>query len=102
MDFLELIQKLHKTLCGHVQGCAARRAASSVRMSFRSKLFRLQSKIETKSPIKEKRPVDVMFCGAIEIRQSPNLESVPSPAPASVSPLKFHGYLSSVVLSGLT
>lgn len=55
MDFLELIQKLRKTLCGHVQGCAARQAASSVRMSFRAKLFRLQSKIETKSPIKEMR-----------------------------------------------
>lgn len=75
MDFLELIQELCKTLRGHVQGCAAHRAASSVRMSFRFRLFRFQPKIERKSPIKEKCLVYVVFWKVLETGQSPNLES---------------------------
>lgn len=75
MDFLELIQELCKTLRGHVQGCAARWAASSARMSFRFKLFRFQPKRETKSSIKEKCCVCVVFWKVLETGQSPNLES---------------------------
>lgn len=66
MDFFEFIQELCKTLCGHVQGCATRRAASSARMSFRFKLLKFQSKIETKSPIKGKYLVYVMFRKVLE------------------------------------